>query len=241
MNEKHPPESNASHGTVPGIALETTVGSSPRKSWATWTGPFQGPMDQTGVITWHQPKQCTIIENPTIHLHCLIPCQIIQYFYPDALKFFQNRWNKKERERERERFSLPSFCRSLHSSRLIDLTSRIEICRLVAVIGLTLLKVPCPTITVSYWNQTCGYPNLSEAWQIFTPPDFCWWKISTPSKNLLSSFTLGDHYITYTTLHILYYTPTTLVLQKIQGCVQGCILHVRGFTIFSGYTTAWVI
>ncbi len=37
------------------------------------------------------------------------------------------------------------------------------------------------------------YPEVVQAWQIFTPPDFCW-KISSPSENIPSSFTLGGEY-----------------------------------------------
>lgn len=139
--------------------------------------------------------------HPAIHLHCLIPCQIIQYFYPNALKFFQNKWNKKQ---ERERGILPSIILhgSLHSSRLIDLTSRIEICRLVAVIGLTPLKVPCPTIMLSYWNQRCGYPNLSR----------CFWGVA----NLHTSWFLlveDQHQHSFKKPTLFFYTGWSLHTQ----------------------------
>ena len=47
---------------------------------------------QTGVIIWHQPKQCTVNGKSlkfTIHLHCLMPPKSGNLMIPDKSCFFQ--------------------------------------------------------------------------------------------------------------------------------------------------------
>ena len=76
-------------------------------------GRFRGPMDQTGVITWHQPKQCTIIGDIPPHI-CIVwsPAKSSSIFTQMPWSSFKiGETRKREREREREKFSLPSFCR----------------------------------------------------------------------------------------------------------------------------------